>query len=230
MCQSCLSWSRRRFLGAAAASIGAATLGSGARAAGVGPDEALQRLKAGNQKYVAGPQLCVAELSRTRASLAMSQAPWATILCCSDSRVAPELIFGGLGPGELFVARNAGNIADTDVLGTIEYGAEHLHSQLIVVVGHERCGAVAAACDVVAKGAKLPGSIGKMVAAITPAAEAVRGQPGDFVDNAVKENARRTALAIRKNSEIVAELEHDGKLKIAYARFDLDSGIVDFLG
>ena len=144
--------------------------------------------------------------------------------------MAPELIFGGVGPGELFVARNAGNLADTDVLGTIEYGAEHLHSPLIVVLGHERCGAVAAACDVVAKDAKLPGSIGKMVASIVPAAKAVQGQPGDFVDNAVRENARRTALAIHANSEIVAELEHEGKLRIVYARYDLDSGAVDFLG
>jgi carbonic anhydrase len=230
MCQVCALLSRRQFLGGAAVATATALLGARAGAADHSPEEALQRLKAGNQKYVTAPQLCVADPAAARGSVAQSQAPWATILSCSDSRVTPELIFGGLGPGELFIARNAGNLADTDVLGTIEYGAEHLHSPFILVLGHNRCGAVAAACDVVAKDAKLPGSIGKMVAAITPAAKAVQGQPGDFVDNAVRENARRTAQGIRQNSEIVAELEHAGKLKIAYGRFDLDTGVVEFLG
>ena len=84
----------------------------------------------------------------------------------------PELIFGGVGLGELFVARNAGNTADTATMGTIEYDAEHLGSPLIVVLGHQNCGAVAAACEVVEKHTKLPGSIGPMVAAIIPAAKA----------------------------------------------------------
>ena len=229
MCDLCGKWTRRHFFGLAAGA-GAALFAGRAGAAEIGPDEALQRLKAGNQKYLSSPQVCETDLSQARAKVAKSQSPWATILTCSDSRVTPELIFGGVGPGELFVARNAGNIADTDVLGTIEYGAEHLHSPLIVVLGHERCGAVAAACDVAAKDAKLPGSIGKMVAQIVPAAKAVQGKDGDFVDNAVRENARRNALAIRDNSDIVKELEHAGKVKIVYARYDLDTGGVDFLG
>ena len=230
MCMTCRSLSRRRFLGVAAGAAGAALLGASAKAASVAPEEALARLKAGNAKYVAGPQECVANLNAARLAVAKSQSPWATIVTCSDSRVLPELIFGGVGPGELFVTRNAGNIVDTEVLGTIEYGAEHLHSTLVVVLGHERCGAVAAACDVVAKDAKLPGSIGKMVANIVPAALAVKGKDGDFVDNAVRENARRGALAVHENSEIVQEMEHAGKLKIVYARYDLDTGAVDFLG
>lgn len=230
MCISCDVLSRRRFLGMAAGAAGAALIGAPARAASVGPDEALARLKAGNLKYVAGPQECVNDLAAARTAVAKSQSPWATIVTCSDSRVLPELIFGGVGPGELFVTRNAGNIVDTDVLGTIEYGAEHLHSTLVVVLGHERCGAVAAACEVVAKDAKLPGSIGKMVANIVPAAQAVKGKDGDFVDNAVRENARRGALAVRDGSDIVKEMEHAGKLKIVYARYDLDTGAVDFLG
>jgi carbonic anhydrase len=93
-----------------------------------------------------------------------------------------ELIFGGVGLGELFVVRNAGNVADTAAMGTIEYGAEHLGSPLVVVLGHQRCGAVEAACDVVAKHAKLPGFIAPMVDAIVPAAKAVYGKAGDFVD------------------------------------------------
>jgi carbonic anhydrase len=102
-------------------------------------------------------------------------------------------------------------------LGTIEYGAEHLGSPLIVVLGHEKCGAVAAACEVVEKHTKLPGSMGPMVATIVPAAKAVRGKPGDFVDNAVRENARRTAARIGSKSEIVEELVHHGKVKSKHA-------------
>jgi AraC-like DNA-binding protein len=98
-----------------------------------------------------------------------------------------ELLFGGVGPGELFVARNAGNMVDTATMGTVEYGSEHLGSPLIVVLGHERCGAVVAACEVATKNTKLPGSIGPMVKPIVPAAMAMKGKPGDFVDNTVRD-------------------------------------------
>src|SRR5215475_14033634 len=104
-----------------------------------------------------------------------------------------EPLIGGLGLGELFVARNAGNMVDTATMGTVEYGAEVLGAPLVVVLGHQRCGAVATACDAVTKRAKFPGSIDPMVQPIIPAAAAVRGKPGDFVDNAVRESARRTA-------------------------------------
>lgn len=115
-------------------------------------------------------------------------------------------------------------------MGTIEYGAEHLGSPLIVVLGHQNCGAVAAACEVVEKHTKLPGSIGPMVAAIIPAAQAVPGKPGDFIENAVRENARRTASRIGSKSKIIEELVHHGKVKIVYARYDLNTGVVEFLG
>jgi carbonic anhydrase len=125
--------------------------------------------------------------------------------------------------------RNAGNVADTAAMGTIEYGAEHLGSPLVVVLGHQRCGAVEAACDVVAKHTKLPGFIAPMVDSIVPAAKAVYGKPGDFVDNAVRENARLGAQKISTRSKIVERLEHEGKVKVVYARYDLDKGVVDFL-
>ena len=118
--------------------------------------------------------------------------------------LAPELLFGGVGPGELFVARNAGNMVDTATMGTVEYGAEHLGAPLIVVLGHERCGAVVAACDVATKNTKLPGSIGPMVKPIVPAAMAMKGKPGDFVDNTVRESARRTAARLRRQPDPVA--------------------------
>jgi carbonic anhydrase len=192
-------------------------------------DQALASLKSGNDKYVSAPEVCSADLAKRRAAVATSQTPWATILSCSDSRVPPELLFGGLGVGELFVARNAGNMADTATMGTIEYGAAVLGVPLIVVLGHERCGAVAAACDIVGKNATYPGSIEPMVEAIVPAAKAVEGQPGDFVDNAVRESAKRTALQIATTSQIVADLIKAGKVKVVAARYDLDNGKTEFL-
>ena len=192
-------------------------------------DEALSSLKDGNQRFITSPEACTADLAKARANVAKSQAPWAVIVGCSDSRVPPELLFGGLGLGQLFVARNAGNMVDTATLGTIEYGTSVLGAPLIVVLGHERCGAVVAACDVVAKGTKLPGAIGPMVIAIVPAAQAVKGKPGDFVDNAVRESARRTASQLTARSTILAKLVAEKKLKIQAARYDLDDGKVDYL-
>ncbi|MBW8618154.1 MAG: carbonic anhydrase [Hyphomicrobiales bacterium] len=237
MCFECVNVSRRRFMSFAA--TGAAAAGLWTMGGALSPsfaktslsaDEALAKLKAGNQKFVSSPQLCAAELTNNRTAVAKGQSPWATILTCADSRVSPELIFGGVGLGELFVCRNAGNVADTAVMGTIEYGAEHLGSPLVVVMGHSRCGAVQAACDVVEKDAKLPGSIKPMVDAIVPAAKAMKGKSGDFVDLSVRENARLNAEKVKAESDIVKELAHEGKVKIVYARYDLDTGVVDFLG
>lgn len=228
---------RRRFLGAGAASLAGLALASGAGSAlaaagaatSLNPVQALEKLRAGNAKYVSAPQVCAADLASARAGVAQHQAPWASILSCADSRVAPELLFGGTAPGELFVARNAGNQTDTNTLGTLEYGAAALGVPLIVVLGHERCGAVVAACDMVAKGKAYPGSIGPMVQAITPAAKAVVGQSGDFVENAIKENARQNAARILQQSPIIADLVKQGKVRIVAARYDLDDGKVEFL-
>jgi len=219
-------------LGLAAASLalapGAASAAAGAKTS-LSPDQALAALKDGNARYVSNPQVCVADLAKSRAGVARHQAPWATIVGCADSRVPPELLFGGLGLGELFVARNAGNMVDTATMGTVEYGAEHLGTPLVVVLGHERCGAVVAACSVVTKNARFPGSIGPMVAPIVPAARAVRGKLGDFVDNTVRESARRTARRLASASSILSHLMKDGKLKIVAARYGLEDGKVEFL-
>ena len=237
MCMECRKSApdRRKFLSLTAAGIAAAgffnaplAFATGATTS-VAADDALAKLKAGNEKYVSAPQICAADLSAQREHVAKTQTPWAAILTCADSRVPPELLFGGLGLGELFVARNAGNMADTATMGTIEYGVEHLGVSLVVVMGHERCGAVAAACDVVAKHATFPGSIGPMVAAIVPAAKSVYGKPGDFVDNAVRESAKRTATKIATKSAIVSHFVKDKKVKVVAARYDLDDGRVEFL-
>jgi carbonic anhydrase len=191
-------------------------------------DQALEKLNAGTARYVANPQLCVADLTNNRSTVAKGQAPWASFVSCADSRVPPELLFGGVGLGELFVSRNAGNMVDTATMGTLEYGAEHLGVPLIVVLGHERCGAVAAAVEVFKTGAKLPGSIGPMVKPIVPAVKAISKKEGDMVDNAVRENARMTAEKIKTQSPIIAHLIKAGKVKVVAARYDLDDGKVEF--
>ena len=240
MCQSCIDQSRRQFLTLATGAVAAGALAFGAisapaRAAGVlptslDPDAALAKLKEGNERFVKAPELCASDLNERRELVAKGQAPWATILACADSRVPPELIFGGMNLGELFVCRNAGNTADTDVLGTIEYGAANLGSPLVVVLGHSNCGAVKAACEVAKTGAVLPGFIGPMVDSILPAAKAEMGKEGDFLANTVRESARLTAEKIGRQSEIVRHFVEEKKVKVVYAVYDLDTGKVDFIG
>ena len=239
MCSNCENEvvGRRDLLKFGAAGIVALGLGGvswQARAAdgaatALSPGEALAALKSGNERYVSHPELCTIDLAEQRSAVAMHQAPWATIISCADSRVPPELIFGGHGVGELFVARNAGNLVDTATLGTVEYGAAVLGSPLIVVLAHTSCGAVKSACDVVTKNAKYPGAIGRMIEPLLPAALAVRGDPGDLINNAAKESAKRTAGRLIAASTLIAGLVDAGKLKIAAAIYDLETGVVTYL-
>ena len=222
-------------LGLGGLALAGAVLGGRPSVAADGPttkvtiDEAIAKLKAGNDKYLQAPEVCARDLKSSRAQVANLQTPWVTVLSCSDSRVPPELLFGGLGVGELFVVRNAGNTIDTASLGTIEYGVAVLKTPLILVMGHERCGAVVAACDIVSKKATFPGSIGKMVETIVPAAKSVEKASGDFVDNAVRANAKQSAAKLLSESKIIADLVKDGKVKVVAARYDLDDGRVEYL-
>jgi carbonic anhydrase len=223
-----------RFGGAGIIALGLGGVSWQARAAygaptALSPGAALAALKSGNERYVSHPELCSIDLAEQRSAVTTHQAPWATIISCADSRVPPELIFGGHGVGELFVARNAGNLVDTATLGTVEYGAAVLGSPLIVVLAHTNCGAVKAACDVVTKNATYPGAIGPMIEPILPAALAVRNDPGDFVNNAAKESAKRTAGRLTAASTLIAGLAGAGKLKIAAAIYDLETGVVTYL-
>ena len=227
---------RRSLLALGAGSIASTLICSHVHAEAPAPGEparsaahALEGLKEGNARFISHPQVCEIDLVKQRASVAGGQAPWATILSCADSRVPPELVFGGRGLGELFVARNAGNLADTATIGTLEYGAAVLGSPLIVVLGHSSCGAVKAACEVVTDNATFPGSIGPMIDPIIPAALAVRGQPGDFFDNSVRESARRTARRLAAASNTLAGLIASGKLQILAAHYDLVTGQVEYL-
>ena len=223
-----------KFGAAAAIALLAGGASPAARAAegaptALSPQEALAQLKAGNERFVSHPELCTMDLAQSRSEVAGHQAPWATIVACADSRVAPELVFGGHGVGELFVSRDAGNLINVETLGTIEYGAAVLGSPLVVILAHTACGAVKAACDVVTKNATYPGVIGRMIGPIVPAALAVRNDPGDFANNTAKESAKRTAANLPTVSKIVSDLVDSGKLKIVAAIYDLQTGIVTYL-
>jgi carbonic anhydrase len=191
-------------------------------------DEALQKLMEGNQRFVAyqmkGQKLC--DVS-TRQSLTKGQSPYAIILCCSDSRVPPELVFDQ-GLGEIFVVRVAGNIADPVVLGSIEYAAEHLGSPLMMVLGHSRCGAVTAAVG--AEG-KPEGNIGAILEAISPAVNLARNEAkgkekAELVEAAIDQNIKLVCNSLLTQSEVIKHLADGGKLKIVGAKYDLDDGKV----
>lgn len=184
----------------------------------------LERLKDGNERFVRGETKHWGEIPQRRAEIAQTQHPFAIVLGCSDSRAAPEQVFDRT-VGDLFVIRVAGNVTDDHVLGSIEYAAEHLHVPLLVVLGHERCGAVSAAVA----GGEAPGHIGSLVASIRPALDDAKKQEGDLVENTVRANVHEVIAAIRKESHLLAELEHGGKLRIVGARYDLDTGDVSWI-
>jgi carbonic anhydrase len=192
--------------------------------------EARQRLVDGNQRYVKGSmKACGASDPAARSKLATGQKPFAIVLTCSDSRVPPEMVFDE-GLGELFVIRVAGNVADPIILGSIEYAAEHLGSPLVVVLGHERCGAVTAAVD----GGKAPGNLAAIVKAVAPAVKRAKSGAHDapkdaLVEAAVVENAKLVAEGLPKQSPILKKLIAEGKLQIVPARYDLDDGTVTLL-
>ncbi len=186
--------------------------------------EALQRLLEGNARYVAGKAAHPDQTIERRASLTSGQTPFAIVLTCSDSRVAPELFFDQ-GLGDLFVIRNAGNVLDDHVIGSMEYAVEHLHAPLIIVVGHEKCGAVSATVS----GAEAPGHIRSVVESIAPAFEKSKSQPGDKVDNAVRANAQQTADILKQAEPILKESKSAGHLSIVAARYDLGTGRVEIL-
>ena len=196
------------------------------------PDQALAKLKQGNAEFLANREPKNAEQNRhRRLEIAKGQTPFAVLVGCSDSRVPPEVLFG-VGLGELFIVRNAGNTVDTVALGSIEYGVLVLGAPLVIVLGHERCGAVEAALAVVEKNATFPGSIGQMIEPIIPAVLQARSGGGltgaPLLDAAVRANVRRTVNRLRSAEPSVIEPQREGKLKIVGARYDLDDGRVEF--
>lgn len=195
------------------------------------PDEAMKLLVAGNARFVAnGAEHPHTDQNRRCDTFNNGQNPFAVLLSCADSRAPVELLFDQ-GIGDLFVIRVAGNVADTDEIGTIEYGVGHLHSPLVVVMGHTACGAVKA----VVGNAKVGPNIAKLVDNIVPAAQQVKtslpGLSGDALVQAVVDaNVMRSIRDLFTNSEEVRHLAGAGKIKVVGAVYDLHNGTVRWLG
>ena len=242
MCDSCTDPSRRFFL--KAAGLGALALAAprlvlseeDRKSAGtpahagpkVPPDEALARLMEGNRRFVENRRYHPNESTERRAQLSNSQTPFAAVLACADSRVSPEIVFDH-GLGDLFVVRVAGNIVEDAGSGSLEYAVEHLGVSLIVVLGHERCGAVKAAVESVCCHRDPPGHIAELVRKIRPAVEKVKSMSGDKYENAMRENARINAAELAGLEPILKEKVDAGALKVVAMRYDLDTGSVESL-
>ena len=200
----------------------------GATPGGLTPEAAMARLVAGNLRYAAGKSVHGNQDTRRRIAVSTGQTPFATILACADSRVAPELIFDQ-GLGDLFTVRVAGNVVDDAVLASIEYSVIHLGSTLIMALGHERCGAVKATIDAL-DGHGSPDDagtkIGALAALIAPSVKATPAGSLDRVDAAESINASHAAAEIFAGSPPLRARILAGKLKIVAARYDLDDGKV----
>lgn len=190
----------------------------------IDPEAALKRLMAGNQRFVQQKSKHPDQSKARLKEVAQAQHPFATILSCADSRVAPEILFDE-GIGDLFDIRVAGNIVTPEVLGSIEYAVALLGSPVLMVLGHERCGAVTAAV----KEERLPGQIGSFVKAIQPVVAQIKDKAGDPVDNAVTANVRYQIENLKQNSAILTQRLLDDKLKIVGGRYDLDTGEVTLI-
>ena len=187
-------------------------------------DSVLAELKAGNRHHVRHQYQHPHESVARQRELISGQNPHAEILSCSDSRVPPEIVFDQ-GLGDLFVVRVAGNVATDTEIGSLEYGAEHLHIPLLIVLGHESCGAVTAAVQ----GGEAEGHIAALVNLIKPAVAKSQGQPGDPVANAVQTNVQMVVQQLRASTPVLSELVAHGKLKIVGGVYSLRTGRVTWL-
>ena len=218
----------------------------------VSPAEAISRLKEGNGRFTAGnPQhphesvderkyiaanssenagmvslgMTSEQAAKRRAELAKSQHPFAIILSCSDSRVPPEIVFDE-GLGDLFIVRVAGNVLNDEGLGSIEYGVDVLGARLIVVLGHQSCGAVDAAMKTVAAKGKAPGHIQSLVTAIKPV---VNSTPKGDLDTMIKANVKHVVDALRSSTPILKARVDSGDVQVIGGYYTLDTGAVTFL-
>lgn len=208
----------------------ASTLAAKDPAAARRADDALTQLREGNERWVAGTSNHPNTTSQRRAEVAQGQQPFAAILTCADSRLPAERLFDR-GVGDLFVIRVAGNVAGDSETGTIEYGLEHLKAPLLVVMGHTKCGAVAAA----ASNGELHGKVAGLVAHIKPAVERAqrnnpRANPEDLARLAVKENVWQTIYDLLKESDVCRDKVAAGQVRIVGAICDITTGKVEWLG
>lgn len=234
MCFACHpeSLGRRSFFAAGAALLSTAVVASEARAQTVErpatPDAAMRTLMEGNARYVAN-QPRERDFSARRASLAQSQHPFAAVLGCADSRVAPELAFDQ-SPGDLFVVRVAGNFVTADGLGSLEFGAGVLGTKLILVLGHTSCGAVDATVAALQQGNTLPGNIAGLANAMKPGIEPALAQTGgDLTRRALVANVQYNVRQLEKASPILSGLIGSGALAVKGGIYDLATGRVELI-
>src|SRR5262245_28456311 len=227
--------SRRQFTRlsgmAAGLTLSSTGLAIGQPAAARDPNAVLARLMEGNQRFVKGELAHPGRKPEDFAPLAEGQAPLAIIVGCADSRVSPELIFDQ-GVGDLFVVRVAGNAvsgAGPFIKGSVEFAVAELGARLIVVLGHDACGAVKAAVAHIDANDTLPGAIRDLVEVIRPAAEAVRGKTGDKLDNAIRANVQIGVERLKGLDPILADRVKKGELKSVAAVYELRTGTVKWL-
>jgi len=229
-------YSRRNFLKLAGAATAALALpGRALFAAGetpkpenvLSPDEALERLRRGNKRYVDGV-MKRHDFAAERDVLAGGQNPFAGILSCADSRIAPEYAFD-TGRGDLFVVRVAGNFAEVDGVASFEYAVKFLGTTLLVVLGHDKCGAVNAAIDA-SKGAELPGHLPQLVEHIQPAVKTAMTETGDLLANAIRENVILNVERLKNASPILSRNVEEKKIRVVGGIYKLDDGRIEWLG
>ena len=192
-------------------------------------DEALDRLKAGHQRFLAGTATFPTVQKEILADLAKGQHPYATILSCSDSRVPPELIFDA-GLGELFIIRVAGNVISPEVAGSLQYAEVHLQTPLFVVLGHTNCGAISAALETQVRGKRHHSRIQVLVDSILPALEALDPHlsPKALLAQAVEANVRWSMHRLRVSPEGRERLA-EGRMKLVSAIYEIETGRLCFL-
>ncbi len=193
----------------------------------VSPDASLELLTKGNMRYVDG----VArrhDFKSEREALVGGQNPYAGILSCADSRIAPEYAFDS-GRGDLFVCRVAGNFANDDTIASMEYAVAILHTPLIMVLGHDACGAVDATIKSLKDNTTLPGHLPSLVTSLAPAVKAVSGKPGDPLDNAIRQNVTDNVAKLKSATPILNSAVEQGKLKVVGGIYRLKDGRVEMI-
>jgi carbonic anhydrase len=189
------------------------------------PEDALERLRDGNRRYVQGVAVRH-DFKHEREALTRGQNPYAGILSCADSRIAPEYAFDA-GRGDLFVCRVAGNFINDDVLASFEYAVQVLGTPLLMVLGHQACGAVDAAMKSIADGTTLPGHLPALVTALSPAVQAARGEKGNALDNAIRRNVVLNVERLMAATPIISQFVADRKVRVVGALYHLDTGKVE---
>jgi len=244
MCEMCrrnsfdvIEPSRRHMLGLAASAVGLMLAGAASAKEMKPPPKpqnvltpaaSLERLLKGNSRYVEGVSIRH-DFRHEREALTGGQNPYAAILSCADSRIAPEYAFDS-GRGDLFVCRVAGNFANDESVASLEYAVAELATPLILVLGHDACGAVSATIKSLKDGTTLPGHLPSLVTALAPAVKAVSQQTGDALSNAIRQNVVDNVAKLSSATPILSAAVEQGKLKVVGGIYRLRDGRVDMVG